>query len=131
MKVRNSVFFGLMLLCISCSSESEKFLEERLAKENFDFSDLKPKNNWLQSNLSNSGVEYGIISLNNAQKVKFWFVSHHLISDKGGTIYEFPDGEKKFISGMHCCEVLFNDTESLRDLSTFKNYLEANNRLKP
>lgn len=58
-----------MLLCISCTSESENFLEERLATENFDFSVLKPKSKSLQSNLSNSGVEYGIISLDNKQKV--------------------------------------------------------------
>lgn len=120
-----------MLLCISCTSESEIFLEERLATENFDFSVLKPKSKSLQSNLSNSGVEYGIISLDNKQKVKFWFVSHHFISDKGGTIYEFPNGEKKFISGMHCCEILFHDTESFRDLSTFKNYLETKNGTTP
>lgn len=87
-----------MLLCISCTSESENFLEERLATENFDFSVLKPKSKSLQSNLSNSGVEYGIISLDNKQKVKFWFVSHHFISDKGGTIYEFPNGEKSSLA---------------------------------
>lgn len=131
MKLRNSVFFGLIILCISCTSESERFLEERLATENFDFSDLKSKNNDIHYNLSNSGVQYGIINLDNTEKVKFWFVSHHFISDKGGTIYEFPNGEKKFISGMHCCEVQFHDTNSLKDISTFKSYIEANNGLKP
>lgn len=131
MKLRNSVFFGLIILCISCTSESERFLEERLATENFDFSDLKSKNNDIHYNLSNSGVQYGIINLDNTEKVKFWFVSHHIISGKGGTIYEFPDGEKIFISGMHCCEVQFQDANSLKDLSTFKSYIEANDELKP
>lgn len=43
----------------------------------------------------------------------------------------FPTEKKKFISGMHCCEVQFHDKESLNDLSTFKNYLETMNGLKP
>lgn len=128
--MRNSIFFGLITLFISCTTESEGFLDERLSKENFDFTDLKTKNKSVQYNLSNN-VQYGFITLKNKEEIKFWFVSHHFMSDKGGTIYEFPNGEKKFISGMHCCEVQFNDIESLNDLSTFKNYLEAKNGLRP
>ena len=128
--MRNFLFFGLILLCISCTTESERFLEKQLSEENFDFTDLKTKNKSVQYNLDKD-VQYGIITLNNKQEIKFWFVSHHFMSDKGGTIYEFPNGEKKFISGMHCCEVQFNNDESLNDLSTFKNYLEAKNGLRP
>lgn len=128
--MRNFLFFGLILLCISCTTESERFLEKQLSEENFDFTDLKTKNKSVQYNLDKD-VQYGIITLNNKQEIKFWFVSHHFMSDKGGTIYEFPNGEKKFTSGMHCCEVQFNDDESLKDLSTFKNYLEAKNGLRP
>lgn len=116
---------------MSCTTESERFLEDRLSEENFDFKDLKTKSSTINYNISNSGVQYGIITLYNKQEIKFWFVSHHFMSDKGGTIYEFPNGEKKFISGMHCCEVQFNDMESLNDVSTFKNYLEAKNGLRP
>jgi len=128
--LRNFLFFGLILLCISCTTESERFLKDRLSEENFDFTDLKTNNKSVQYNLDKD-VQYGIITLNNKQEIKFWFVSHHFMSDKGGTIYEFPNGEKKFISGIHCCEVQFNDDESLKDLSTFKNYLEAKNGLSP
>lgn len=84
-----------MILCISCTTESERFLEDELATENFDFKDLNTKSKSIQSNFSNNGIEYGIITLKNKKLIKFWFLSHHLISDKGGTIYEFPDGEKK------------------------------------
>jgi len=128
--LRNFLFFGLILLCISCTTESERFLEKQLSEENFYFTDQKTNNKSVQYNLDKD-VQYGIITLNNKQEIKFWFISHHFMSDKGGTIYEFPNGEKKFISGMHCCEVQFNDDESLKDLSTFKNYLEAKNGLRP
>lgn len=127
--MRNFLFFGLILLCISCTTESERFLEKQLSEENFDFTDLKTKNKSVQYNLDKD-VQYGIITLNNKQEIKFWFVSHHFMADKGGTIYEFPNGEKEFISGMHCCEVQFKDDESLNDISTFKNYLEAKNGLR-
>ena len=120
----------MILLCISCTSESERFLEKQLSEENFDFTDLKTNNKSIQYNLDKD-VQYGIITLNNKQEIKFWFVSHHFMSDKGGTIYEFPNGDRQFISGMHCCEVQFNNDESLNDLSTFKNYLEAKNGLRP
>ena len=120
-----------MIFCISCANKSERFLENQLTSEIFDFTDLNTKSKSVKSNLSTNGIEYGIITLNNKEDLKFWFVSHHLISDKGGTIYEFPNGEKKFISGMHCCEVQFNDIESLKDLSTFKSYIETKNGLKP
>ena len=131
MKLRNSIFFGLMILCISCTSESERFLEEKLSKEVFDFTKLKAKSKLVASNISNDGVEYGIITLKNNQQIKFWFVSHHIMSDKGGTIYEFPDGEKIFISGMHCYEVQFHDANSLKDLPAFQNYIEPKNGTKP
>ncbi len=128
--MRNFLFFGLILLCISCTTESERFLKDRLSEENFDFTDLKTNNKSVQYNLDKD-VQYGIITLNNKQEIKFWFVSHHFMSDKGETIYEFPNGEKKFISGIHSCEIQFNHDESLKDLSTFKNYLEAKNGLSP
>lgn len=129
--MRNYIFFGLIILFLSCTTESERFLEDRLSEENFDFTDLKTKSSTINYNISNSGVQYGIITLYNKQEIKFWFVSHHFMSDKGGTIYEFPNGDKQFISGMHCCEVQFNYDESLNDVSTFKNYVEAKNGLRP
>lgn len=125
------MFIGLILLCISCTTESERFLEKQLSEENFDFTDLKTTNSFIHHNLSNSGIQYGIITLNNKQEIKFWFVSHHFMSDKGGTIYEFPNGDKQFISGMHCCEVQFNDYEALHNLSTFKSYIDLKNGSTP
>lgn len=121
----------MILLCISCTTESERFLEDQLAEENFDFTNLKTKCKSVQYNLSNSGIQHGIITLKNKEEIKFWFISHHFLSDKGGTIYEFPNGDKKFISGMHCCEVQFNDSKPLSDLSTFKNYIETENGRAP
>lgn len=129
--MRNSIFFGLILLCTSCTSESERFLEEKLSKEVFDFTKLKAKSKLVASNISNDGVEYGIITLKNNQQIKFWFVSHHIMSDKGGTIYEFPNREREFVSGMHCCEVQFHDANSLKDLSAFQNYIKTKNGTKP
>ncbi|KAA5531829.1 hypothetical protein [Paenimyroides baculatum] len=128
--MRNFLFFGLILLCIPYTTESERFLKKQLSEDNFDFIDLKAKSSTIHYNITNSGVQYGIITLNNKQEIKFWFVSHHFMSDKGGTIYEFPNGDKQFISGMYCCEVQFNDDGSLKNLSTFKNYLEAKNGLR-
>ena len=125
-----NIVFILVFLCVSCTSESEKILETKLSEQFFNFENIQHKNQNIVYNFLDN-IQYGIITLKDGKKVKFWFLSHHLTSDKGGTIYEFPNGEKIFYSGMHCCEVQFYQPESLVNLKTFKKYLDNNNGIAP
>lgn len=85
--------------------------------------------------VTEKGIQYGTIALNDGEYVKFWFLSHHLTNDMGGTIYEFPGGERHFYAGMHCCEVQFsqNLTESrtFADAAAFRDYVTQYDGLQP
>jgi len=36
---------------------------------------------------------------------KFWFRSHHLVEDMGGTWFQMSDGTTSYMAGQFCCEV--------------------------
>jgi len=50
-------------------------------------------------------TEVGIIKCRDGSSARFWFRSHHLTGDKGGTLFRLSDGEELFMSGYFCCEV--------------------------
>ncbi len=115
------ILFCLFGLLCACTSESERILNEKIENEEFDFSELTM---WLDSISwkTREEIQYGLIHLQNGEQVKFWFLTHHATFDIGGTIYEYPDGERQFCSGLHCCEVQFYENGKLG--KTFKNVFE-------
>lgn len=120
----------LLLMFVSCTSESEKKLIEKINSVNYDFSNLIEDP--LVKYNRKDGIQYGIITLKNNDEIKFWFLSHHMTSDNGGTIYKFPDRDQLFISGYHCCEVQFYGLEEELDNSNnFKNHLKNNDNKRP
>lgn len=67
------------------------------------------------------GTEVGIISCRDGSSARFWFRSHHLTRDDGGTWFRFSDGTEIFMSGYFCCEVQLPERplDSLNDLRAF------------
>lgn len=124
----------LIVVLGSCTTKTERILRNKLNTENYDFSKLK-------SGVGNvryakkDNVQFGIIRLENNDTIKFWFLTHHITNDKGGTIYEFPNGKKEFYSGFHCCEVQFikNGIEPIKfsDSADFKKFVEKYDGVKP
>jgi hypothetical protein len=112
---------SLFLSLVSCKSESEEILTEKIENVYFDFDNLKKSKESISWNY-NENIQYGLIHLANGVNVKFWFLSHHETSDIGGTIYEYPNGERQFCGGLHCCEVQFYENGKLG--KTFKNEAE-------
>ncbi|MCK7591704.1 hypothetical protein M0G43_14035 [Subsaxibacter sp. CAU 1640] len=128
----------LLMICsialfISCASESEKILNEKMNNGAFDFSNLRTNGN-IQYTL-NDDIQYGLIDMENGEQIKFWFLSHHHTSDIGGTIYEYPNGERQFCGGNHCCEVQFYDNGKLgrtfKNSSEFKTFVTERNGISP
>ena len=118
LKTRLLVAISFIGLLYACTSESERILKEKIDHEGFDFSQLKMGPDSLSTGI-NESIQYGFIHLQNGEQVKFWFLTHHATSDIGGTIYEYPNGDRQFCSGFHCCEVQFYDSGKLG--KTFKN----------
>lgn len=118
-KLLHILVLTLMLVLGSC--KSERILTEKIEIQNFDFTDLDKTMDSISWNTTEN-IQYGLIHLANGQNVKFWFLTHHATSDIGGTIYEYPNGERQFCSGNHCCEVQFYEDGKLG--KTFKNESE-------
>jgi len=129
------IILGIVLFFTLRKSESQRILESKLKKYEYDFTKLDPLRNNLESN-RDSLIQYGYLHLKNGEKIKFWFLSHHLVDDIGGTIYEFPNGEREFCSGMHCCEVQFYEfggesLEELKNSTNFRKYIKENDGIRP
>lgn len=66
-------------------------------------------------------IEIGIIYLEDGSTSKYWFISHHISRDIGGTWFFMSDGRKEYMAGWFCCEVQLPEKqlESLSDLRKF------------
>ena len=59
----------------------------------------------IQSASISNDVQTGLVALPDGEKVKFWFVSHH-ITGPGCTRFDFSDGTRRYMMGSYfCCEV--------------------------
>ena len=129
------IILGIILFFFFRKSESQRILEKSLATDVYDFNNLNQNDENVQANHLNN-IQYGYVLLKNDEKVKFWFLSHHLVSDDGGTIYEFPDGERVFCAGYHCCEVQFYEfgedkLEELNNSTVFKEHIRKYDGIRP
>lgn len=131
---RALITFFLVTILISCTSESEKKLRFAIDNDKFDFTDLPLGVDNIHF-AHKGNIQFGLIDLLNGQQIKFWFLTHHCTSDIGGTIYEFPNGDKEFYSGLHCCEVQFFEKNfkslKFRDADDFRAYVKERNGIKP
>ena len=62
-------------------------------------------NHYVHHTILPDGTETGIITLADGDFAQFWFLSHHLTDDIGGSLFKFSDGAEIFMSGYFCCEV--------------------------
>jgi hypothetical protein len=123
--------FGLLF---SCTSESERTLLKIIENEEFDFTDLIKNIGDIQYEIQDN-IQYGLIEMKNGEVIKFWFLTHHATSDKGGSVYEYPNGKREFYSGMHCCEVQFYENGSpgknFKDIEEFRAYVKKRKGSSP
>ncbi len=66
-------------------------------------------------------TEIGILTLGDGSQAKYWFRSHHMTKDPGGTWFLLDNGERIFMGGYFCCEVeiLAPDLASPTSLKAF------------
>ena len=76
---------------------------------------------YVQTAVTNEGLQVGVARFRDGSFAKFWFLSHHLSGDRGGTLFEMSDGTKRYMVGCFCCEVQLPDAQpsSLDDLNKF------------
>lgn len=76
------------------------------------------------------GTEAGIISCRDGSSSLYWFRSHHLTDDDGGTLFRFSDGTALFMSGGFCCEVQLPE-QQLASLTELRAFIQQNDGLRP
>jgi hypothetical protein len=76
------------------------------------------------------GTELGVIQLKGGDSAKYWFRSHHLSQDLGGTIFAMSDGSERFMSGYFCCEVQLPEKQ-LASLAELHAFIDRANGQRP
>ena len=120
-----AAFFMLTaVLLTSCGSGTESELNRLRDRESCDFTDLEPGYDQnTQRNFTDEGIEFGKVVFENGDYVKYWFKSHHLAEDGGGTLFAFSDGETRFLPGYFCCEVMLPMDGVFSDRKAFEHEL--------
>jgi hypothetical protein len=76
------------------------------------------------------GTEVGVIRMKDGTSSRYWFRSHHLTGDMGGTWIEMSDGTKSYLAGWFCCEVQLPN-EQLASLDSLKNFIRNHHGIAP
>ena len=66
----------------------------------------------------------------NGSKAKYWFRSHHMAKDKGGTWFLLDGGDPVFMEGYFCCGVEIPDP-SLTSSAALKDFIAKNDGVHP
>ncbi len=75
-------------------------------------------------------TETGIIQLQDGTTSQYWFRSHHLVDDIGGTWFRMSDGTTTYMAGYFCCEVQLPE-EQLKSLDDLKTFIRKHHGTSP
>lgn len=120
--MRLITFIAFAALLIGCTSRSQREAERVSATSDpASLSLERGYNDYVRRIILTDGTETGIIMCRDGSSSRFWFRSHHLTRDVGGTLFRFSDGTEVFMSGYFCCEVQLPEPQlaSLAELRTF------------
>lgn len=87
-------------------------------------------NDYVRRTILADGTETGIISFRDGSSSRFWFRSHHLTHDDGGTLFRLSDGTELFMSGWFCCEVQLPE-QQLASLVELRAFIREHHGIKP
>ncbi len=76
------------------------------------------------------GTEVGIIQCRDGSSSRYWFRSHHITKDLGGTLFRLSDGSELYMSGAFCCEVQLPD-RPLASLEELRGFVRQHDGIKP
>ena len=122
-EIKISLLLCVILLLAGCTNYSTKAPLEKIT-EQYDPSSMQlqqgPYSYAKRASLED-GTELGIIWMKDGSSSKYWFRSHHLVNDIGGTWFSMSDGRKMYMAGYSCCEIALpkEQFESLSDLRKF------------
>lgn len=123
--LKTAALLLLVVMLTSCNLFGTKGRLARVSRQHDPATmQLEPAfNDYVRRTFLPNGVETGIVDFKDGSRAKYWFQSHHLVSDRGGAWFEFEDGQRIFVTHLFCCEVQLSDAQP-QDARTLLVYLE-------
>jgi len=88
--------------------------------------------NNVKRQFTKEGIEFGVITLEDSEKIKYWFQTHHISEDRiGGTLFELQNGKLEFIEGYFCCEVQLPKNGKFKNSDEFIAEMEKLDGIHP
>jgi hypothetical protein len=87
-------------------------------------------NDYVRRAILTDGTEVGIITCRDGSSSRYWFRSHHLTHDDGGTLFRLSDGSEVFMSGWFCCEVQLPE-QQLASLVELRAFIREHHGVSP
>jgi hypothetical protein len=121
----------LTALLVGCASQTRRDLERIGDRSDPQSLALVPGyNDYVQCAILADGTEAGVISFRDGSSSRYWFRSHHLTDDMGGTLFRLSDGSELFMSGWFCCEVQLPE-QQLSSLDALREFVHENDGISP
>ena len=129
--MRTLLLIALAVLVSGCASHTRRDLE-RISNASVSEvgSDVAAFNDYVQRAILADGTEAGVIRCRDGSSSRYWFRSHHLTHDDGGTLFRFSDGTELFMSGWFCCEVQLPE-QQLASLVELRAFIREHHGVSP
>lgn len=119
--MRALLLITFTVIFAGCASRSQREVELASSSDPAAFPLERGYNDYVRRIILADGTEAGIINCRDGSSSRYWFRSHHLTNDDGGTLFRLSDGSESFMVGYFCCEVQLSEQqlESLVELRAF------------
>ena len=129
--MRKLLLIAFAAILTGCGSHSQR--EAARASATSDPASLslgRGYNDYVRRSILADGTEAGIISCRDGSSSRYWFRSHHLTHDDGGTLFRLSDGTEVFMSGYFCCEVQLPE-QQLASLVELRAFIREHHGVSP
>lgn len=127
---RALLLIAFAVILTGCGSRSRREVDRASTSDPVSLSLARGYNDYVRRAFLADGTEAGIINCRDGTSSRFWFRSHHLTHDDGGTLFRFSDGTEVFMSGWFCCEVQLPE-EQLASLVDLRAFIREHDGVRP
>ena len=129
--VRTLLLIAFAAILTGCASRARREAERASAASNpASFTLERGYNDYVRRVILDDGTEAGIINCRDGSSSRYWFRSHHLTHDDGGTLFRLSDGSEVFMSGYFCCEVQLPEKQ-LASLAALRAFIREHTGIRP
>ena len=128
--MRTLLLIAFAAILTGCGSRAQREVRRASASDPASLSLERGYNDYVRRASLADGTEAGIISCRDGSSSRYWFRSHHLTHDDGGTLFRLSDGSEVFMSGWFCCEVQLPE-QQLASLTELRAFIREHDGVSP